>query len=124
MTHHLLVEDLLSAAERCLDGQSVSLRDPGALASACVQTSMTAFGEDAYPTLALKTAALLRSIVRNHALSDGNKRLGWTAVLLFLQLNGYDIRVNADVAEAFVLDVTTGQLDVEAAGQVIAQYMR
>ena len=35
-----------------------------------------------------KAAALLHSIVNNHALIDGNKRLGWLATAVFLELNG------------------------------------
>jgi prophage maintenance system killer protein len=48
----------------------------------------SAFGEDAYPTLASKAAALLESLVRNHGLVDGNKRSAGIATWLFLRLNG------------------------------------
>jgi prophage maintenance system killer protein len=51
----------------------------------------TAFGEDAYPDMLTKAAALLESVVNNHALVDGNKRLGWLATAVFLELNGVRI---------------------------------
>lgn len=47
-----------------------------------------AFGQDAYPNLLTKAAALLQSIVNHDALVDGNKRLGWLATAVFLELNG------------------------------------
>ncbi|MGI8876122.1 MAG: Fic family protein [Egibacteraceae bacterium] len=53
------------------------MRDAGALAAAAGRPRTTVFGDDAYPTFNEKVAALLRSLVRNHALVDGNKRLAW-----------------------------------------------
>ena len=51
----------------------------------------TAFGDDAYPDIWTKAAALLQSIVTNHALVDGNKRLGWLSTGVFLEINGIEI---------------------------------
>ena len=52
----------------------------------------TAFGsDDAYPSIHEKAAVLLESIVRNHPLVDGNKRLGWLAAYVCYGLNGYDV---------------------------------
>jgi death on curing protein len=70
------------------------------------QTS--AFGEDAYPDLWTKAAALLHSIVNNHALIDGNKRLGWMATATFLIINGVDLShpTNDEIYD-FVIDVAT-----------------
>lgn len=63
----------------------------------------------AYPDLWSKAAVLLLSIVNNHALVDGNKRLGWLATAVFLDLNGIDISVasNDDVYD-LVMDVAAG----------------
>lgn len=60
----------------------------GLLGSAAARPQATAFGQDAYPDVLTKAAALLQSIVNNHALVDGNKRLGWLATAVFLELNG------------------------------------
>ena len=67
------VEDLLYIAERAT-GAPVEVRDIGLLESAATRPGASAFGADAYPTLHDKAAALLHSIVRNHALADGNNR--------------------------------------------------
>ena len=68
----------------------VALRDRGLLASAAARPQTTVFGEDAYPSFAEKAAALMHSLARNHPLVDGNKRLGWLACAVFLDVNGVD----------------------------------
>ena len=81
------LDDLVELA-RGLLGDPPPIRDIGLLGSAAARPKTTAFGEDAYPDLVAKAAALLQSIVNNHALVDGNKRLGWLATAVFLELNG------------------------------------
>jgi death-on-curing protein len=81
------LDDLVELARRLL-GDPPPIRDIGLLGSAAARPQTTAFGEDAYPDLVTKAAALLQSIVNNHALVDGNKRLGWLATAVFLELNG------------------------------------
>jgi len=81
------LDDLVELA-RGLLGDPPPIRDIGLLGSAAARPQTTAFGEDAYPDLVTKAAALLQSIVNNHALVDGNKRLGWLATAVFLELNG------------------------------------
>ena len=65
------------------------VRDVGLLESAAARPRTSLWGGDAYPTLGSKAAALLDSLVNNHALVDGNKRLGWLATVVFLDLNGW-----------------------------------
>lgn len=60
---------------RRLLGDPPPIRDIGLLGSAVARPQTTVFGQDAYPDLWSKAAALLQSIVNNHALIDGNKRL-------------------------------------------------
>lgn len=76
MTHYLTLDDLLTL---CLDLQIGPVRDVGLLDSAAHRPTTTLFGADAYPGLPLKAAVLMESLVRNHPLVDGNKRLGWLA---------------------------------------------
>jgi death-on-curing protein len=109
VTEHLDLEDLLVAAEVVL-GEPPRVRDIGILEAAVARTRASVYGEDAYPDLHLKAAALLHSIVTGHALIDGNKRLGWVSVRLFYRLNNADIQV--PVAEAFdlVASIADGSL--------------
>jgi death-on-curing protein len=88
-TEFLDLDDLVELARRLL-GDPPPIRDIGLLGSAVARPQTTVFGEDAYPDLLTKAAALLQSIVNNHALVDGNKRLGWLATAVFLELNGVE----------------------------------
>ncbi len=110
---YLDIDDLLGLAIDLL-GDPPPIRDGGLLASAAARPQATLFGQDAYPDLWTKAAALLHSIVKNHPLVDGNKRLGWLATAVFLQLNGVEMtRVDNDKVFEFVMAVTVGADDVE-----------
>ena len=102
---YLDVEDLIALATRLL-GNPPPIRDAGLLGSAAARPQTTIAGEDAYPDIWQKAGALLQSILKNHALVDGNKRLGWLATAVFLELNGVAATAasNEDVY-AFVMDV-------------------
>jgi death-on-curing protein len=89
------------------------VRDLGLLDAAIARPKSSAFGEDAYPTAKLKAAALLHSIVSNHALVDGNKRLGWLATTVFLDMNGQLVDLDDDDAFQLVMDVAEGRTGVE-----------
>ena len=103
------LDDLLHLAQVLL-GDSPPIRDVGLLASAVARPQTTVGGEDAYPTIWLKAAALLQSVVGNHALVDGNKRLGWLSVAVFLEIN------DTSVAPASNDDVYTLVMEVAQAG--------
>ena len=107
---YLSVDDLVEIAAGVVKG--LAIRDAGLLASAAGRPQTTVYGEDAYPTFAAKAAALLHSLARNHALLDGNKRLAWAATRVFCRLNGRDLVFTVDDAEAMILAVASGDLDV------------
>jgi death on curing protein len=107
---YLTVDDLLQVAGGVLD--DVALRDAGLLAAAAARPRITVFGADAYPTFEDKAAALLHSLVRNHALIDGNKRLAWAATRVFCILNGRELTYSVDEAEALMLAAAAGEVDV------------
>ena len=110
MTEYLDLEDLLEIARAAIE-RDVPVRDYGLLESALARPRATVFGQDAYPDLHLKAAALLHSLARNHALVDGNKRLGWTACRTFLAINARWISAPEDERFDFVIAVATGALD-------------
>ncbi len=110
---YLDVEDLLELA-RLLLGDPPPVRDIGLLGSAAARPETTVFGADAYPDLWTKAAALLQSIVKNHALVDGNKRLGWLATAVFLEINGVAvIHSSNDPVYDLVLGVAAGSDSVD-----------
>lgn len=105
----LTLEDLITLVRR-LD--VAPIRDLGLLDAAVARPRSSAFGADAYPSLELKAAALLHSLVGNHALADGNKRLGWLATVVFLDLNRHRVDLDDDDAFDLVIGVAEGRLDV------------
>jgi death-on-curing protein len=107
---YLELEDLLGFVRRLGIGP---VRDIGLLDSALARPRSSAFGTDAYPSLNLKAAALLHSLVRNHALVDGNKRLAWLAAVVLLDINGQQVNLSDDEAFALVMAAAAGDIDVE-----------
>jgi death-on-curing protein len=105
----LELEELLQIAERVLP--AVEVRDAGLLEAAAARPAASAFGEAAYPTLHEKAAALLHSLVRNHALVDGNKRLGLASVIAFYGVNGLRLTFTNDEAYDLIMGVAEGELD-------------
>ena len=107
MIEYLDLDDLLEIARHAV-GDDVKVGDYGLLESALARPRASVFGDDAYPDLHLKAAALLHSLARNHALVDGNKRLAWTSCLTFLGINGQRIAASEDDRFDFVIRVATG----------------
>ncbi len=108
-TEFLDHRDILIIAEMATSAR-VDVRDHGLLASALARPRTTLFGEDAYPSIHEKAAALLHSLARNHALVDGNKRLAWLATYTFLDLHGSAPLTTDDEVVEFVLGVASGEL--------------
>ena len=110
---YLDIDDILALAERLL-GTPAPIRDLGLLGSAVARPQTTVGGNDAYPDLWTKAAALLQSIVNDHALIDGNERLGWLATAVFLELNGTNITAatDGDVYD-LVIDVASNQRRID-----------
>jgi death on curing protein len=117
VTEYLDVEDAIRLATFLL-GDPPPIRDVGLLGSAIARPQTTVFGDDAYPDIWTKAAALLHSVVNNHPLVDGNKRLGWLCAATFLEINGIAISqaTNDDVYE-LVIDVAATDRSVESIAQ-------
>jgi death-on-curing protein len=119
MTEYLSLDDALHIAKRL----GFHVRDAGLLASALARPATTLFGDDAYPSLPMKTAALLESMVRNHPFVDGNKRSGWTFAITFLWLNGYRHTMDVQTAFDLVIGVAEGRLDLEASAAIFGGHI-
>jgi death on curing protein len=104
------LEAVLYVARRTL-GTEPEVRDHGLLQSALARPRASAFGQDTYPGIHEKAAALLHSLARNHALVDGNKRLALAATIAFYGMNGMRLTLTNDQAYELVIDVASGRLD-------------
>lgn len=117
---YLNLDDLLHVAERTL-GAPAEIRDAGLLESALARPQASAFGDDSYPQIEEKAAALLHSLARNHALVDGNKRLALAATVVFLGINGYRLQLDNDEAYDLIYGVAAGEVDdVDAIAATLA----
>ena len=105
---YLSLEDLLDLVNTLGAGP---VRDLGLLDSACHRPQASFFGQEAYPGLAGKAAALMHSLACNHALVDGNKRLALLATVVFCRINGYVLDLTDDEAFALTMSVAAGQRD-------------
>ena len=103
---YLSTEDLIHLAGRL---GVLDVRDMGLLDSAALRPQSIVYGVESYPLLPDKAAAMMESIVGNHPLVDGNKRLGWAAVVTFLALNDVYVDVPDDDSYHFVISVAAGE---------------
>lgn len=118
---YLTSEDILVIAEHACADMQIVVRDAGLLESAAHRPSAAMFGEEAYPDVVDKAAALLQSLAINRPLFDGNKRTAWLSCMTFLAMNGVDLRPDIDAAERLVIAVAMGEMDEV---KVISQGLR
>ena len=119
MIEYLTLEDALILIEDLAVGP---VRDLGLLDSALHRPTATLWGRDAYAMIDEKAAALLDSLVRNHPLVDGNKRLGWLTTLVFLDINGHWIEAPDDDAYQLVMAVAAGELSLKETAEALSQW--
>lgn len=113
---YLTLNEVLQLHHRVVEqsGGSVGIHSIEALESALAQPRMTFSGEDLYPTIVEKAAALGFSLIRNHPFVDGNKRTGHAAMEVSLILNGYEIDASVDEQERIILQLAAGGLERKA----------
>ena len=110
MTRYLTTEQALRVARHAVGGP-VEVRDLGLLDAAVHRPRASVLGQDAYPDLFTKAAALLHSLARNHPLVDGNKRLAWLATYVFCAKNGVELDPRDDDSYDLVVRVAAGKVD-------------
>lgn len=87
------------------------IRDEGLLESALAAPFQTFGGEPVYPSLQAKAAQLGFGLIRNHPFVDGNKRIGAHTMLVFLAVNGIELRYEQQELIDIILSVAAGQID-------------
>lgn len=122
---YLSVQEVISLHSLLIrqSGGSSGLRDRGALESAVAQPEAGFGGEEFYPDLATKAAALGHSLIQNHPFVDGNKRIGHAAMEVFLLLNGYEIDASVDEQEKFILEVASGKVSRIEMGEWLSKHV-
>jgi death-on-curing protein len=116
---YLTVSELIYINGRLLNNDKIlsgrqKVRDLALLEAAVARPASSAFGQDAYPTLAEKAAALFHSVARNHPFTDGNKRTATIAALFMLAINGAQVDWEPEEALAAILAAAEGRMTWEA----------
>jgi death on curing protein len=122
---YLTLAEILELHSRIIEqsGGAAGVRELGGVESAIAQPQMTFAGQDLYPTIESRAAAICFSLVMNHPFIDGNKRIGHAAMETFLVLNGYELVGNVDDSEQTMLQLAAGQLPREELVLWIAEHM-
>jgi death-on-curing protein len=110
---YLTLSEVLELHRRVIEqtGGADGVRDLAGVESAVVQPQMTFDGDELYPSLIDKAAALCFSLVMNHPFVDGNKRIGHAAMETFLILNGHELNADVDDAESLFLKLAGGDVE-------------
>ncbi len=115
---YLTLAEALAIAEAVTGLDLVTLAKASRLEllDSALHAPQAGFGdEDFYPDLEQKAAVLTVRIARNHPLPDGNKRLAWQSLTIFLALNDHALDTSADDAVTLMLGIAAGDIDENAA---------
>lgn len=116
MTRYLDLEDILGY----LVDSGLMVKDAGLLDSAIHRPRASLFGQDAYPTLDLKAAALLHSVAQNQTLVDGNKRLALLCTHVFVSINGHEMGAQDAALFDLMIQMAHGLSDVRTIADQLA----
>ena len=113
---YLKINEILAIYEEVIreTGGSKGIRDIRLLESGVARPQATFGGEDLYPDVFSKAAALGHSIIQNHPFVDGNKRVGYMSMRIFLNINGYDIKASFAEKYKFVMEIAEKILNEES----------
>jgi death on curing protein len=111
----ILIEDILQVHQFSIDkfGGGNGIRDTGSLESEIARPFQTFGGEDLYPTIFEKAAALGESLIVNHPFIDGNKRTGFFAMISLIEDDGYFLKSTQNEAYDFTIKISTGEIRFE-----------
>jgi death-on-curing protein len=120
MTQYLDLEDALLQVKSF----GFYVKDPGLLESALARPRTTVFGQDAYETLALKAAAMMHSIIKNHPMIDGNKRTSWLLMVTFIWINGFEHNMTTEVGFDLTLGIAESRYSLEEAAAILERHLK
>ncbi len=116
----LMLHERLSEAT----GGSKGIRDEGLLDSALSNPFQSFGGEELYSSVQAKAAQLCYGLVKNHAMLDGNKRIGTHVMLVFLALNGYELEYSQKELSDIILALAAGKVCADGLLQWIIEHQK
>lgn len=103
-------------------GEQIGVKNPSLLESAVFRSQSSAFGENAYPSVYDKAAALFESLGQNHPFQNANKRTAFTALVIFLRYNGLRFVMDTKTAEDFTVDMVNHIYSFDELATIIRQH--
>ena len=119
----MILYPLLEVVVVALSGLGFHVRDLGLLDSALVRAQTRLYGQDAYPTLSLKAAAIVHSVINNHPMVDGNKRSAWVILNFFLVKNNRALNATQDEAYSFIMSIAEKRIELEEISAWLEDHM-
>ncbi|GAB7058085.1 MULTISPECIES: type II toxin-antitoxin system death-on-curing family toxin [Paenibacillus] len=109
----------LAMIQRYSPGEQVGVKEPGLLESAVLRPQSSAFGNDAYPSIFEKAAALFESLGQNHPFHNANKRTAFTTLVIFLRYNGLYFKMDPKKAEDLTVDMENHKYEFQDLASII-----
>ncbi|WP_217597818.1 type II toxin-antitoxin system death-on-curing family toxin [Cohnella sp. GbtcB17] len=122
LTIHEVVAINVAMIQKYSPGELIGVKDGGMLESAAARPQSSAFGEDAYPSVFEKAVALFESLGQNHPFQNANKRTAFTALVVFLNLNGCRFKMDQKAAEDMTVDMVNHQYDFQTLVKLIQDH--
>lgn len=124
--HFITIDQVLFIHDQMVKrfGGSFGIRDMGLIESAVARPQASFGGKYLYNSIFDKAAALLQSLLKNHAFVDGNKRTALTSAGLFLKVNNYTLINNHKDEVEFAVKVDNGNLSVEEIAQWLKEHTK
>lgn len=126
MTRYLSIQEVIAInvamIKRYSPGEQIGVKDSGLLESAVVRAQSSAFGNEAYPSIYEKSAAIFQSLGQNHPFHNANKRTAFTALVIFLRYNNVYLKMDQTFAEDFTVDMVNHKFTFEQLVSIIRTY--
>lgn len=126
MIKYLSLEEVVYLHQEIIKktGGKEGIREFGLLHAALERSKATFGGEDLYPDVFTKAAALIQSLILNHPFIDGNKRTGLVALIGFLKINKIRLRANGDQLLKLVLDIEKKKYSIKILSAWLRKHYR
>jgi death-on-curing protein len=105
-------------------GEQIGVKNSSLLESAVLRPQSSAFGDDAYPSVFNKAAALFESLGQNHPFHNANKRTAFTALVIFLKFNDYRFLMDQKAAEDFTVDMVNHHFSFQVLTETIGEHCK
>ncbi|WP_261303649.1 type II toxin-antitoxin system death-on-curing family toxin [Paenibacillus andongensis] len=122
LTTQEAIEINVAVIQKYSPGEHIGVKDSYLLESALLRPQSSAFGDDAYPSIYQKAAALFESLGQNPPFQNANKRTAFTALVIYLRYNGYRFSMDNKAAEDWTVDMVNHKYSFDDVAEIIRIY--